>query len=934
MQRSIRAAGSACAGHEAERVRGFVSRFAGPLTISAAMLWGGPAWADCTPASANNVTAICTGTTVNQGSGAPGTSAGTNGYGSGVETGITVNVADGTTVSGTGGAFPTGILVSTGTINNGVGSTVIGTRTGINFDSATLTNFGAITGTSQTGILINVGATITNYASGTITGGQYAIGGGTGTTNIANYGAITGLAAWGISGTTLTVTNYAGASIAGISFALGGDTINVVNSGSITASSPFAVAGVSANTGVTLTNNAGGSIVSAYYGVYTNGAGTVVNAGTITGGNAPAIALLGGGSSVYNSGSINVTGGSIAITFGGSGNTLTLAPGSNISGAVIGAGNDTFQLGGGGAATFDISRLGPAQYGGFSTFNKVGDSTWTLTGSSVFTGAMNINAGTLLVDGDITGASTTTVNTGGTLGGSGTVNHLVVNGGVLSPGSGIGTLTVWHGLSFTAASTYLVEVSPSGADRTSVSGTAVLGGATVQAVFAPGSYVARQYTILNASAGVSGTFGSLANTALPPNFSSSLSYDANNVYLNLSLNYVLDSLSTNQRNVAGALTNFFNANGSIPAVYGALTATGLTQASGEAATGSQQATFNAMNQFMGVLTDPFIAGRGEVATSSGAAPFAAENGAGRASRPERDAYAAVFAKAPVAQVYDPRWSVWAAGFGGAQTTDGNAALGSNNTTSSLAGVAVGADYRFSPDTVAGFALAGGGTSFSVDNSGYGRSDLFQAGAFVRHKSGPAYVSAALAYGFQDITTDRIVTIAGVDRLHAEFNANAYSGRIEGGYRFVTPWLGGVGLTPYGAAQFTTFDLPAYAEQALAGTPAFALAYAARTVTDSRSELGVRGDRSFAVAHAMLTLRGRLAWAHDFNADRSVGATFQALPGASFVVNGAVQPHDSALTTASAEVRWTSGWSAAATFEGEFADTVRSYAGKGVVRYAW
>jgi hypothetical protein len=31
------------------------------------------------------------------------------------------------------------------------------------------------------------------------------------------------------------------------------------------------------------------------------------------------------------------------------------------------------------------------------------------------------------------------------------------------------------------------------------------------------------------------------------------------------------------------------------------------------------------------------------------------------------------------------------------------------------------------------------------------------------------------------------------------------------YRFVTPWMGGVGITPYAAGQFTTFDLPAYAE---------------------------------------------------------------------------------------------------------------------------
>jgi hypothetical protein len=58
------------------------------------------------------------------------------------------------------------------------------------------------------------------------------------------------------------------------------------------------------------------------------------------------------------------------------------------------------------------------------------------------------------------------------------------------------------------------------------------------------------------------------------------------------------------------------------------------------------------------------------------------------------------------------------------------------------------------------------------------------------------------------------------------------------------------------------------------------------------------------------------------------------PGASFVVNGAAQARDAALTTASAEVKWMNGWSAAATFEGEFSDVTSSYAGKGVVRYAW
>src|SRR5262249_9504495 len=139
----------------------------------------------------------------------------------------------------------------------------------------------------------------------------------------------------------------------------------------------------------------------------------------------------------------------------------------------------------------------------------------------------------------------------------------------------------------------------------------------------------------------------------------------------------------------------------------------------------------------------------------------------------RDAFASIYRKAPAPQLdFDQRWSVWAAGYGGSQTTSGNTVLGSNNTTSSIYGTAVGVDSRVAPNPAAGFALAGGATSFSVNGLGWGRSDLFQAGAFVRHNVGPAYISAALAYGWQDVTTDRIVTAAGIDHLRAEFNANA------------------------------------------------------------------------------------------------------------------------------------------------------------------
>jgi uncharacterized protein with beta-barrel porin domain len=84
----------------------------------------------------------------------------------------------------------------------------------------------------------------------------------------------------------------------------------------------------------------------------------------------------------------------------------------------------------------------------------------------------------------------------------------------------------------------------------------------------------------------------------------------------------------------------------------------------------------------------------------------------------------------------------------------------------------------------------------------------------------------------------------------------------------------------------------------------------------------------------IMLRGRVAWAHDEGNNAGINATFQTLPGASFTVNGATPPKDKALLSAGSELRLRNGVSLGARVDGEFANRAHTYAGTGMVRYAW
>jgi T5SS/PEP-CTERM-associated repeat protein/autotransporter-associated beta strand protein len=739
------------------------------------------------------------------------------------------------------------------------------------------------------------------------------------------------------------------------------------------------------------TGSVGTVIVTGPGSVWNTSAALRVGGTTGGGGGAPPGSGT-GTLTIADSGVVNVAGGTGTVFVAqpaGSNGTVNIgaappnapvAPGTlNAANVVFGAGTGTLNFN----HTSTNYVFAPAISGNGSVNVLAGVTT--LTANNTYTGATTISGGALIVNGSIASSSLTTVNSGAALIGSGIVGSTVVNaGGFLVPGpvGTPGTMTVAGNLAFQSGAFYVVQVNPATASTTNVSGTASLAG-TVGAIFFPGTYMERSYPIVTAAGGRIGTFDALATFGLPAHFQASLSYPGNTAVLNLTAQLVPEPtpsptlptqppvppvpglppvpedppapppppFTVNQRNVGHAIDNFFNNGGALPPAFvslfnltGSNLTTALDQLSGEAATGAQKVAFQLTDQFLGLMLDPFVDGRcgigrtdqpplgfaGDCETRPSALGFAPE----RETMPPAIAlaYASVLKepRAPLAPVYEPRWTAWAGAYGGSNRTTGDLAIiGSHDLSARTVGGAAGLDYHLTPDTVVGFALGGGGTDWSLSQGlGGGKSDAFQAGLYGATRWGPAYLAADFAFTNHWMSTDRLAV---GNHLTADFNAQSYGGRLEGGYRFGMLYGG---ITPYAAIQAQSFHTPGFTEtDAIAN--GFGLAFGSRDATDTRSELGTRFDRVLAVySNAVLALRGRVAWAHDWVSDATLMPVFQSLPGASFIVNGATLPKNSALTSAGAELRLANGVTLLAKFDGDFASHSSTYGGTGTFRYRW
>lgn len=111
------------------------------------------------------------------------------------------------------------------------------------------------------------------------------------------------------------------------------------------------------------------------------------------------------------------------------------------------------------------------------SLTKTGLGTQVLSATNTYTGATTVSVGTLVVDGSIS-TSTTTVQTGATLGGSGTVGGLTVNSGAFhTPGSSPGIQNTGN---YSNAGTLAIEINGATVgtdyDQVNTTGTVSLSG--------------------------------------------------------------------------------------------------------------------------------------------------------------------------------------------------------------------------------------------------------------------------------------------------------------------------------------------------------------------------------------------------------------------------------------------------------------------------
>ncbi|MGA7488588.1 MAG: autotransporter domain-containing protein [Xanthobacteraceae bacterium] len=585
------------------------------------------------------------------------------------------------------------------------------------------------------------------------------------------------------------------------------------------------------------------------------------------------------------------------------------------------------------SSTFGGAISGPGQV------VQAGSGQTILTAASTYTGPTTVAAGLLTVNGSIT--SSVLVEAGGALGGNGTVGPAtILAGATLAPGNSVGTLTVNGNLVLSAASLYMVEVQGNSADRTNAGGTATVAGTV--AVSYLGGRLARSYTIISAAAGRTGTFDSLV-TNLPAFVTASLAYTPTDVELHLKsdIRRRITGLTQNQAAVAAALDGAFDRGGALFHLFGLAPSqipAALDMLSGEGVSGTQETAFGANRMFNSIMMDQGAFWRNRETVDVNGVTLGGEPlsyAPAKRSKTDHPAFKAMPAKAP--PIDRPRWRAWLTGFDGSAKLTGEAGIGSADLSYNTGGLAGGLDYQLAPDLLAGMAIGGSSSNFAVrDRITSGHLEGAHFGGYAVKTWGALYAAGALSFStYRNDTTRNIVGIGPAETATGSFGSNLLSGRVEAGAKQV---FGSFAVTPFAAVQFAQLWQNGFTEAnpvpAGAADP-LGLSFGSLSASSLPTFLGAQLDTRYVFANGrVLSPYGRLSWVHEFHPTRAVNASFLALPGAAFIVDGPRAASDAMRIDTGAKLSIAPNAWLFASFDGEFSDRSQSYAGKGGARIAW
>ncbi|WP_397459167.1 autotransporter domain-containing protein [Pseudomonas asplenii] len=609
--------------------------------------------------------------------------------------------------------------------------------------------------------------------------------------------------------------------------------------------------------------------------------------------------------------------------------------------------------GGYGAFTSDVTVNMDASRGGLNAADswmndisgaggliKSGTGELTLNGSGTYQGATVINGGTLEINGSIT--SPTTVNAGGTLAGSGKVGDvLIAEGGTLAPGSleNIGTMTVNGPLTFASNSTLAIRGSQGANDSVVASGAVSLAGGAVQVKAGSGFYVpSSRYTIITGQ-GVTGTF---TNSATDLAFlATSLSYDADHVYLALDRNNVALSapaLNDNERAIGNALDEA--ALGS-PGVAGSrllnsiyqltipqaqlalntLSAPGLgyTQTTNlDRGRIASQIIGGQMNDWLGTMTVP---------ANATSASKIATTGVSKSTSTSGDLENLAFA---------PSSRSWGTFTGGRTTRSSDTSSSFPGGNNSYSGFFVGFDNQLSDDMLLGVALGMTKGNFSTSEGGTsGKDDGYHALVYSAFKYDKNYLQLSQAYSHFSNKTLRSTTgfsLLQSDELSSSYGADEWRTRVEAGHRFD---FDGARLSPFVALDFASYRSDAYSEHGVNGQNDMALRVNRNSTTSTPLSLGMHAAGNYAIADGWTLNHGAtVAVVRELSKDRSFKARFDALPDNSFVLNGPRTDENTVQFIPRVTLASANGLSFTAEGQAARSGESTSLAGSFSVKYAW